>query len=49
MQIVNCHAELMLFWSLELDLLHCKKQKKKKKEKCYLSLLYIYVYINPYF
>ena len=28
MQIVNCHAELMLFWSLELDLLYYKKQKK---------------------
>ena len=26
-QIVNRHAELMLFWSIELDLLYWKKQK----------------------
>ena len=28
MQIFDYHAELMLFWSLELDSLHSKKQKK---------------------
>ena len=28
MQIVNFHAELMLFWSLEWDLLLCRNKRK---------------------